>query len=68
MLHHCKAHIGIRDYVPYRCEWDWKEKILCPLPMGQEINNTMGEHANKEREGRFVEDSGQGEQGPHNDK
>jgi hypothetical protein len=68
MLHNRKPHICIRDYAPYGCEWDWKEMIICPLPMGQEIDDTMSEHANKERERRSVEYSGQGEAGTHNDK
>jgi hypothetical protein len=36
--------------------------------MGQEIDNTMGEHADKEGHRRFIEYSGQGEAGTHNDE
>jgi len=36
--------------------------------MGQEIDNTMGEHPDKEGERRVVEYSRQGEAGTHNDK
>jgi len=42
--------------------------IICPLPMGQEIDNAMGEHADKKGHRRFIEHSGQGEQGTHNHK
>jgi hypothetical protein len=31
--------------------------------MGQEIDNTMGEHADEEGQRRFIEHSGQGEAG-----
>ena len=68
MLRHRKFHIGIRDYAPYRCEWDWKEMIICPLPMGQEIDDTMSEHADKEGQRRFIEHSRQGEEGTDKDK
>ena len=68
MFHHCKAHIGIRDYAPYGCEWDGKNVIICPLPMGQEIDDTMSEHADKEGQCWFIEDSGQDEAGTHHDK
>src|SRR5437879_12169494 len=61
MLHHRKSHIGIRDYAPYGGEWEGEQVIICPLPMGQEINDAMGEHADKERECRSVEHSRQGE-------
>jgi len=36
--------------------------------MGQEIDNAMGEHPDKERERRSVEHSGQGKQGTDNHK
>ena len=68
MLHHRKSHIGIRDYAPYGCEWEGKEMIICPLLMSQKIHNAMSEHSDKEGQRRFVEHSGQGETGTHNDK
>src|SRR5215510_15250553 len=68
MLHDGKAHISIQDYAPYRCEWDWKHVIICPLPMGQEIDDAMGEHPNKEGQHRFVEHSRQGKAGTDEDK
>jgi hypothetical protein len=68
MLRHHKFHIGIRDYAPYGCEWEGEEVIIRPLPMGQEIDNTMSEHADKEGERWFIEYRGQGEAGTHNDK
>ena len=61
MLHHRKSHIGIRDDPPYGCEREGKEVIICPLPMGQEIDDAMGEHPDKEGHRRFIEHSGQGE-------
>jgi hypothetical protein len=36
--------------------------------MRQEIDNTMGEHPDKEGHCRFIEHSGQGEAWTHNDK
>ena len=42
--------------------------IVCPLPMGQEIDNAMGEHTDEEGERRSVEHSGQGEAGSNTDK
>ena len=42
--------------------------IVCPLPMGQEIDDTMSEHTDEEGHRRSVEHSGQGKQGTHNDK
>ena len=36
--------------------------------MRQEIDDAMGEHADKEGERRPVEHSGQGKKGTHNDK
>jgi hypothetical protein len=36
--------------------------------MGQEIHDAMGEHPDKEGHRWFVEHSGQGEAGTHNDK
>ena len=52
----------------YGCEWEGKQVIICPLPMGQEIDDAMGEHADKEGHRRFIEHSGQGRQGTDNDK
>ncbi len=68
MLHNRKSHIGIRDDALYGCEWERKQVIICPLSMRQEIDDAMGEHTNKERHCRFIEYSGQGEAGTHNDK
>jgi hypothetical protein len=68
MLHHCKAHIGIRDYALDGGEWERKQVIICPLLMRQKIHDAMSEHADKERECRSIEHSGQGEAGTHNDK
>ena len=68
MLHHRKAHIGIREQPRYGCERDRKKVIICPLPMSQEIHDAMGEHADKERECRSIEHSRQGEAGTHKDK
>ena len=68
MLHDGKAHIGIRDYSPYGWEWEGKKVIVCPLLMGQEIDDTMGEHADKEGHRWSVEHSGQDEQGTDNGK
>jgi hypothetical protein len=68
MLHDGKPYIGIRNYAPDRGEWDRKEVIICPLPMGEEIDNAMGKHPDKERERRSIEYSGQGEAWTHNDK
>ena len=48
MFHYRKSHVGIGDYAPDGCEWKGKQVIICPLPMGQEIDNTMSEHADKE--------------------
>ena len=68
MLHDGKSHVGIRNYAPDGGKWDGKQVVICPLSMRQKIHDAMGEHANKERLCRFVEYSGQGEQGTHNDK
>src|SRR5262245_301672 len=42
MLHRRKSHIGIRDYAPFRGEWEGKQMIIGPLSMRQEINDAMG--------------------------
>ena len=68
MLHYRKSHISIRDYAPYGGEWEGKQVIIRPLPMGQEIDDAMGEHPDKERERRFIEYIRQGEEGTDNRK
>jgi len=65
MLHNRKSHVSIRDYAPYGGAWEGEQVIICPLPMRQEIHDAMGEHADKKGHRRFIEHSGQGEEGPY---
>jgi hypothetical protein len=42
--------------------------IICPLLMSQKIHDAMGKHADQKGQSRFIEHSGQGEQGTNNHK
>ena len=68
MLHQRKPHLSIREQPRYGCERDGKEVIIRLLPMGQEIDDAMDEHPDKEGHRRFVEHSRQGKQGTDNHK
>jgi len=68
MLHDSESNIGIRNYAPDGCEWEGKEVVICPLPMGQEIDDAMSEHPDKEGHRRSIEYSRQGEAWTYNDK
>ena len=68
MLHYRQPHIGIRNYAPDGGEWEGKKVVICPLPMRQEIDDAMSEHADKEREHRSIEHSKQDEEGTNNHK
>jgi hypothetical protein len=68
MLHQRKSHIGIRDDAPYGCEWQGEQVIICPWPMGQEIDDAMSEQSDKEGHHWSIKHARQGEAGTHNDK
>ena len=55
MLHKGKSDIGIGEYPADGCEWEGKQVVIRPLPMGQEIGDTMSEHSDKEWQRRSIE-------------
>ena len=68
MFYNRKSHIGICDDPRYGGEWEGKEVIVRPLPMGQEIYDAMREHPDKDGERRSIEHSRQGDPGTDNHK